>query len=661
MPEDPIIPIITFDSDEITFDNCGYTWDTCGYKQKISILANAIDISGGMALVVEHGENNSLYSRLDIFPDISLSVKLTNPMFNEIGSHSMPFNLPASSHNLKVFGFPNRIERYTEFKNREYPMYIFAEGLNILLGVLVVTSARQSEIDCYFKSGNGDFWSAVKGKSLKDIELGESEEFTNLNVALAFMNDSVTKGYPDVPFAMFPLVNTGMVKDFKMEDLPLAAGAWRGTTMVNYWDPTTPGFLASFSALSPFLYVNYILDRLWDTVGYEKVKCFISENSELKRLVLYNNVAKWWQETPNGFYLTPLPGDRPNKFVYSDYVSEYSISSFISDIGKMFCAFMFVNDRLRSVKFMTFKDLINSGDSVPISKVISDIIIHSSDQYPYFFFLFENDDAAYHEDDIKDLDNKNMIASVLELASLPAINPSLKKDDICLVRSRDTFYIVTYDHDTSLLTEWKPYSRNIRKYYGVDAEDTLKISCSAFTLPVYYGNDIFHGNAAWTQTWPFDINYTRVAWPLAHQRTDYELQDPSLEISKDFTPRFLFYRGMQVDQSTPVQNYYPLGTFDVWHNHKFTGSGAKIPNANISLQWDTEYGLVNHFYKEYLQWKMPGPDKLEFEAWFDVTELAAIDFSKKYAINNNHMFLDSVEFALTPKGVTASKVTAYKI
>jgi hypothetical protein len=622
------------------------------------VIAQHLKISGGVALVVEHGDDGQLYSRIDVYHDISLAIKLTNPMFNDVGSHSIPFRIPASAHNLKVFGFPGRVERYTEFKNRQYPMYIYAEGLHLLTGNLVITSADPSTIECYFKSGNGDFWSAVRDKTLQDIDLGESPTFATPNDALAYMNSSTTSKYPEMPFAMFPLVNYGMATSLNEDDVP--AQGWRGATMVNYWDPNASSFDLEWSSISPFLYLNYVIDKLLETFGLSESERFLLQIPELHKLVLYNNVSHFWKENPA--FPIPYPGARPTKFEFKNHVQAYSIIDFIVNLQSLFCATMFINDRLKESKFVLFKDLINSSEEVKIQRVVSDINVITGEPYDSFRFSFSNDKDAYHEDDIKDFTNLKQINPIYDFP-LPWVN-SVPLNYLCLVRTKDIYYHIEYVSGNPPTREWKRYSKNIKKEFGEEQENPLLVISEIFTLPMYYGEDIFQGLFGLTQNGPSP--YTQVSWPKAHQKNDYEFTSAEDEVSTDFTPRLLFYRGIQPADLVYVINY-PLGSFDVyratkryadWPNY---APHMKIPDANLALQWDGEYGLIENFYKEYLQWKMAGPDKLEFNAWFDVTELAALDFSKKYAINNNHMFLDSVEFALTHTGVTVSKVTAYKI
>lgn len=649
---------VSFDSTQITFDNSELTWDNCTRQQQVQIIQQYLRISGGTALVVSHGENNKVYSRLDTYQDFSFSITLTNPMFNDVGSHSIPFSLPASAHNLRIFGFPARPERYTELKNKQYPFYIFAEGLHILTGVLVVTSAVPDAIECYFKSGNGEFWSAVKDKNLNSLDMGVSQEFANDDDAVDYLSDSTKNKYPDYPFVVFPVVNLGLAKDLTFDEAFAGTnGSWRGITMVNYWDVDNNNInygrlLSEWSSISPFLYLNFVLDKLFNTNGYDIIENFIRDNSELNTLVLYNNVSKFWSDNPNA--PTPIPGVRPTMIVYNEYLPAYPIANFISELEKLFCACMFINDRLKRASFKTFKEIIKAIDVLPITRVTSDIKVTVGDVYDSYTFEFANDEKLYPETDIQDLTDK-FLTNPPSIPSLPLpqvlISPFI--NELMFVVGSDTYYVIKdvapFTPPTYSVT-WETYSRDIQKTYGVAIGKCLEISSKIFTLPAYYGAEPTNQSTYYSVT----------CFPLAFHRNFYELMPIDDPATADYTPRLLFYRGMQPDESNSFV-IYPLGTFDVYRANKAIGGTATIQGANISLQWDGPHGLAENFYKEYLQWKMAGPDKLEFEAWLDVTQLAALDFSRKYAINHVHMLLDTVEFSITNKGVSYSKITGYKI
>jgi hypothetical protein len=576
---------------------------------------------------------------LDIYPDTTISILFTNPMFNDTGTHSFPFTIPATKQNLKILNFPHRIERYTEIKNIEYPLQIYVEGLKILDGNMVVTAADPHSIECYFKSGNGNFWSAIQGKSLKDIELGESPLFQQQFDVYDYMKDSVVKSFPEMPFAMFPVINT-----------QLAAGTqaqpdWALVNVINYWDvdiPADPTF-SQYTSNTPFLYLAYILERLFANFGHTSSYNIFAAHPELKTLVLYSSISNY----------TGATSEPPLQFVFKDYMIDYLVTDFIRNLEKMFCGTLFVNDRQRTVKFLLFREIISQKELISINKVTSEIAISQGESFEEYNFKFLPDDLAYPTENIKPLSIGTIKAPVDTYATLPTSNNV--PNDIRLVLDEDYFYHFTYD--TVNGPHWERYTPNIQLETEEPSEEKkiLLIESEIFTLPMFMGPDNF-----------FTVNpskYTHTYWPWANNKGFIPFKDLSDPATIRMTPRLLFYRGLQKDNSYP-QNQYPLGSMDVYNALKKYANPPlppKIDGANISLQWDGEYGLIENFYKEYLAWKMAGPDKLEFNAIFNVKEIAELDFSKKYAINSTAMLLDSVEISLTPQGLAASKVTAYKL
>jgi hypothetical protein len=503
----------------------------------------------------------------------------------------------------------------------------------------VVTAADPTSIECYFKSGNGNFWSAIEGKSLKDIELGESVLFQQQYDVYAYMNESVLKSYPEMPFVMFPVINT-----------QLAAGTqaqpdWAQVYVINYWDVDIPAdpTISQFTSVTPFLYLPYILEKLFASSGHTSDFNIFANHLELKTLVLYSSISNYKGPTT----------DPPYQFVYKDYMIDYSAIDFIKHLERMFCGTLFANDRKKSVKFLLFRDIMAQQELVKINQVTSEIIVTSGEPYQAYQLKFTPDDLCYPNELLRDLSVGTIKAPVATAASLPAVNN--EPNDIRLVMAEDYYYHFSYDPVNG--PQWERYSPNIQLQTPEPAEDLniLLIESEIFTLPMYMGPDNF-----------FTVNltkYTDTYWPWANNKGIIPYKDLNDPATDKLTPRLLFYRGLQKDNSFP-QNQYPLGSPDVFNAYKKYSPPplpSKIDGANIALQWEGDYGLIQNFFREYLTWKMAGPDKLEFNAWFNVKEIAELDFSKKYAINSTAMFLDSVEISLTPEGPTASKVTALKL
>ena len=81
---------------------------------------------------------------------------------------------------------------------------------------------------------------------------------------------------------------------------------------------------------------------------------------------------------------------------------------------------------------------------------------------------------------------------------------------------------------------------------------------------------------------------------------------------------------------------YPLGTNDVYN-----AFGYKIPEANLSLRWDGEYGIYEKYAKTYVRWfnEEANPITMVFQP---TVEDLFMDFSEKKRINGINYLIDEI-------------------
>jgi len=94
----------------------------------------------------------------------------------------------------------------------------------------------------------------------------------------------------------------------------------------------------------------------------------------------------------------------------------------------------------------------------------------------------------------------------------------------------------------------------------------------------------------------------------------------------EFSPRLLFYRGMQKDSNN---DDYPMGSSDVWDY-----DWNKISDANLSLRWDGDYGLYEKCWKGFLHWWI----NRKLAKW-KVKDPCVFDFDKIYTIDRSRYIL----------------------
>jgi hypothetical protein len=102
-----------------------------------------------------------------------------------------------------------------------------------------------------------------------------------------------------------------------------------------------------------------------------------------------------------------------------------------------------------------------------------------------------------------------------------------------------------------------------------------------------------------------------------------------------FIGYFFNYPGQTI-LDTITEKKYPLGTNDVYN-----AFGDKIPEANLSLKWDGEYGIYEKYAKTYVRWfnEEANPITMVFQP---TVEDLFMDFSEKKRINGINYLIDEI-------------------
>ncbi len=148
-----------------------------------------------------------------------------------------------------------------------------------------------------------------------------------------------------------------------------------------------------------------------------------------------------------------------------------------------------------------------------------------------------------------------------------------------------------------------------------------------------------------------DSIYTVRDWLVP--QTQVKGSSPEFELNTNsFSPRLLFYRGMQPDS---VGNNYPLGS---WDTKKF--DGTEITGEKYSLHWAGTKGLYNVWWKAYLDFKTQ-TRAVDRNIKFDVGDILALDFKKKFRIEHLSYVWTKITTSISLKsGLKVAKVKLLK-
>lgn len=204
--------------------------------------------------------------------DGTIPIILNNPMFSDEISYSLQFAVKNTLVNRKAFGYINMPE-IADNKSRELPCIIKADPLTFS-GTLVITF-QGSAFNCYFKQ-NGDFWSAIKDKYLKDLPFDilifdPAKTYAEIKDIIETYQESF-----DYDFTFPVIMNETVSEKFTVK------------AVVFDFLNIIPATLDKVFPVIPFLYIRSVYETIFKKNGIAIGKSAFF-NSFLRKLIMPNN------------------------------------------------------------------------------------------------------------------------------------------------------------------------------------------------------------------------------------------------------------------------------------------------------------------------------------------------------------------------------------
>jgi len=539
---------------------------------------------------------------LDIAKDISISLSLKNPMFNEIGDFAFPFKLPASRRNKSILGWKSRIENTRDI-HEQFPTSVLWNGIELFSGELRPTLCNDTtyEATLYFERGNFNW--QIKDLVLNQIDLGY-RTFNTADEAIIFINSCLTQVYPEVELA-FPMIQNLVFHDPVEDNVQLqyynyefADGKIHRLT-----DPVNQGIQQGqqfHTIIVPNVYLLHVLKKLCSNLGYTLDDRFFSNQSETKHLVLYSSY------NVNGNFLYGL------NFMYNNiYVPKLNVNEFLKGLETFFNCTFFVDTKKKKVTCCSNQDIVNKAGVVEFSDQIASITQEIADPVTSYLLLMSPDSSDKVYSDELDLEKPTIdwIKGSYEYLSDVPDFPFTWLGDIVYIISEDKWYqriVVNFWAQWVIL----PNGPNLfdRFYYPMP-QDKNKIT-TQFSNLMESSGCVKCGNA----------------------EADWQNIQPRLF----FIDRVNFmYQGVKT-----------LG---------FTY------NSNLSLKYQGSVGLFNKLWKDYLDWIIYHRKYVRIEKQLTVEDILDFDFTKKYRISQMNYLIDEIQFTLTADQIKPAQIKAYSV
>lgn len=315
----------------------------------------------------------------------------------------------------------------------------------------------------------------------------------------------------------------------------------------------------------PFYNLKWVLRKAFEEFSFAVTGDFL-EGSDFDDLYIFNQYG-----IEN--YAPTIAVDFNRSITPSNHVPKIPVAEFIKRVFQFFniyAGFRGVNQvqlhyrkkdltqrRILSLKGICSSDFTSTYDSDGSEKGYTlNYVVDSSD--------------SYFSESVKDLKDKNLVATVSVKSGLGTINAGrqLTTDDIAFVESENLYYVVA--DATGSPVKWEVYSERLDPYIAGAGERT--IDCNISTLATYIEENTVTG---------------------LRERRDYAgCRQPGSYISK---------KGVKVTNSFDLRVFYIKKrtvnniTFPVSFNHNRDGVNNKI--VPYSLAWQGDDGMAKNFHQ----------------------------------------------------------------
>lgn len=325
---------------------------------------------------IEKGEDYNLR------PDTQIQVERTNPFFNDFGEQTTPLELPASERNRRILGFPDSFGRRVKMEAADVAIQdgeYFAQCRQ-----MVLSAQYRGSISTAFYINDGSFYSRIQKVKLKDIFKDEFIPGVNtVEQGIAFcrsLRDNKNEQYTIFPVLLTDDSGVNLGFNYKFlnaygKDTGLKSKAkwmWKDGKMsyVNYTTVSAflpdindsdcdfynaiqrteyvneiPITLAPGYYISPFIRVNYLLQRIFAYFGYTLQSNFFTQTEPFTKMVVINNVI---DVLVNG------------KIRLSDLVPDGTCADFLTVIRKKFCCEFTSDEGQHTANIIFLRDTLNA-------------------------------------------------------------------------------------------------------------------------------------------------------------------------------------------------------------------------------------------------------------------------------------------------------------
>jgi len=560
---------------------------------------------------------------LKLASETEIPLTITNPLFNDRGSYSLPFSVPLQP-NRTILGFPdshNNKRFVGEFIDCTIEHGVFKEK-----GTLKILDITENEVELSLTTREGAFWEWAKETPLRSIETPSNRYF---NIEYSFV-DYFDQIWPAVDMAFFPVAVN------KYDDNPIEAevdyddSVYYGENeylIKNFYVLNNPQYLNRTNlqpirrGVTGFLYLNEVLRWILNNYGVRFGVNEFNDVPEMNRCVVLNSAT-------NPF--------RDNQTHLNELLPSGSVLKFIDAVEKTFSCMFFYNSINRTLNLRFLKNIYSVNSVVDINGKIKKFQSFSAGKQLNLKSSIISSDNAKTNDELTEESIRNteyFIEEERPLREHGKVYLNQENRDIVNYPDRFVFNIPTQcyfllkwekdESDQNWLYRAEVILSRYSDYAPVSNLEKKEYESKATFTPMVKVDFVQYFMRNENEAARFNYSMLLPHFNVKKQEHQSEIFDDYVYKTNVETPiSFAFYRGKKriflpviYEARNPIVWYsvyeqveyrnaslfdIPWGSTDV-----FTQKGEKIngdikdqPNlidANIALRWHGEFGLFDNY------------------------------------------------------------------
>lgn len=547
---------------------------------------------------------------IDLDPRTTLSVELNSPAYfgDDVevmpGSYTFPVDIDMSETNRKVFKWRMYIDVYDP-KEIEYECQVWFAGVPMFSGTAklkepTATSARLEISIIDFEK--------IRDKPLNQFDLGGTRHIGStkgLREGLAYDTSLNPEGYD---YVFFPIWNPY----FDEYD---PADPSTGKKMQNYFDLGTFIEAGAYQAVTPFVKLNYMMERIFTETKFSFKNSF-QTTDELRRICLYNNYS-----------IQTESGEWTNDINLKNHVSTTKAGAFLKKVIRLFCLFPDYKFLERSIDLKTCDDIIQQPVKYDWSdRILNELKLLESEPIPGGFQYKQDFEDEWVQIWKEPEEILTYLGTVDTLADIPAFDPA-NIIETYYVKSRNWFYhqLNISGAGVTVIPMIEPVLINLIK----DENSFV------------YDPELAHIHTEVRQEKFFRAQLANPPWIHAAIYTEGTI--PHKDKFHDFNDRLIMYRG-----------YYPTmswADYPFASSHNYNQDEQRI--GDYSLVWNGPDGIFEKFWK---RWFDMLTHKKEAEATLNLSlrDILNFSFADKIRIHNQNYLVKKLKLTFTMDGIKPS-------